>query len=191
LPVHGRAEPAGPLPIPDAHVQTGLHPITEKVDTVLSHARRIEHHDVDERQPSIRHRNIRRHAVSGSSLLPSGISKRAGGTALSPRRRRASPGEAGRHHPAPQPPTCDLPHCQPFHSDFMPSSRMSILFGQGLNASYFMSMPWGRAGPVGKAVLKSSWNRGSSDIRFGSIFKTCTLRSPSRWITPKLSSLRK
>ena len=42
-------------------------------------------------------------------------------------------------------------------------------------AVYLDSIPCGRAGPVGKAVLKSSWNLVSSLSLFLKTFTTCTL----------------
>ena len=57
--------------------------------------------------------------------------------------------------------------------------------------AYFIAIPWGRAGPVGKAVLKSSLKRVSSVSVSLVTLTTCTLWSPSKWMIPASSSFRK
>ena len=48
-------------------------------------------------------------------------------------------------------------------------------------------MPWGRAGPVANAVLKSTtWNAGSTVRLCSPTSSTCTLWSPSRWTFPNV-----
>jgi hypothetical protein len=50
----------------------------------------------------------------------------------------------------------------------------------GARRCYFIAIPWGRAGPVLKAVLKSSLNRLSS-VRVSCVtLRTWTLWSPSK-----------
>src|SRR5262249_13790405 len=60
-----------------------------------------------------------------------------------------------------------------------------------LDAGYFISMPWGRAGPLAKAVSKSRLKRVSGSKWFLNTLITFTRWSPSKWILPKSSSFKK
>jgi DNA-binding transcriptional MerR regulator len=64
-------------------------------------------------------------------------------------------------------------------------------WGRLIPGAHFDSMPWGRAGPVAKAVLKSRSKRRSSSRFFFDTSMTCTWWSPSKWILPKSSSFKK
>ena len=55
-------------------------------------------------------------------------------------------------------------------------------------AHHFIPTPWGRAGPVENAVLKSTTRNAGSTVRLCSrTSSTRTLWSPSKWTFPKSS----
>jgi hypothetical protein len=72
-----------------------------------------------------------------------------------------------------------IQHCTAFQVPG-PTRNNGACFAYEARQSYFIAMPWGRAGPVLKAVSKSKLNRLSS-VRVSCVtLRTWTLWSPSK-----------